>query len=211
MKKYQNPEEILKSVRNNLKLIEEFENLTQKKVSEIDTQILLIEPILSLAGYDIYNPFIVKRASRASNVKQFDIEVYQNETIKLVVEIKSFSSNEFNIYDVLNNPMQEKGVYKHTNDKIKIGTIKKYNENGKLIWRHCLADGVGQLKAYLNNYGFANNKPIPILTNGRTWVIFSENFYDFKNQKFNPSLEVLTIKNLEENDFYDAIIPKIKK
>lgn len=59
-----------------IKKIEKYEDEHGKKISEADTQSLLVEPVLELAGYCVLDPNVVKRASRAGKGSQeFDSEV----------------------------------------------------------------------------------------------------------------------------------------
>ena len=173
-----------------VKLIEEFKR-SDSSLSEIDTQFLLVEPVLWLAGYDIYNPYIVRRASRSPHSK-FDIEVYKNGKLFLVIEVKSFSSSEFNI-------------------------DKQDSEIGKLI-KKCVSytnrpgDGVGQLRLYcLNDSRCKNdNDIIPILTNGKEWVLFDIQL--FRNNPESPinSKMIIGRAKVTDEDFYEKIIKKIK-
>ena len=68
---------------------------------EIDTQVLLVEPVLQLAGWDIGDPKVVKRAGRSPLKHEFDIETYLNpdaeKVLRLAIECKSLRSVEFNI------------------------------------------------------------------------------------------------------------------
>lgn len=148
----------MRRIRCVLKQAEEYET-REKKLSEIDTQVLLVEPILCIAGYDIYNPRIVKRASRNPQSKEFDIEVYKRNKLFLAIEVKALSSNEFNI-----------------NSQNNIGALKKKN----CKWTNNEGDGVGQIRAYCLNLGYRkiNTAPIPILTNGLEWAIFHNHFLD---------------------------------
>lgn len=73
-------------------------NENENKISEIDTQVILVEEVLKVAGYDTLDINQVRRADRSATGKHFDIEVYgDNGTLLLAIEVKSLGSNEFNI------------------------------------------------------------------------------------------------------------------
>ena len=176
-----------------VKLIEEYEE-NGKRLSEIDTQILLVEPVLCHAGYDIFNPYIVKRASRSPQSQEFDIEVYKNGNLFLAIEVKSFNSSEFNI--------------RKFNAGNRIGALSKQNQQ----YENSKEDGVGQLRAYCLNWN--NNKisvnVIPILTNGKEWVLF--NMRLFRKKPTCPINREMIRDQAEVTDenFYEKIIKKIK-
>jgi len=185
--------EIMGKIRRVLKVAEQYENKNnRRKLSEIDTQSLLVEPILCLAGYDIYNPCIVKRASRGANTKEFDIEIYRNGNLYLAIEVKSLSSKEFNIDKIINSG---------------IGALKKedkyINNNG---------DGVGQLRAYcLNWQNKINKNTIPVLTNGREWVLFNSSFINTNgaHQKISRCM-ILGQAKVTDKNFDEYILKRIK-
>ncbi|MEM4406595.1 MAG: hypothetical protein QXS68_06070 [Candidatus Methanomethylicaceae archaeon] len=159
-----------------------------RKLSEIDTQVLLVEPILYLAGYDIYDPYIVKRASRSRKSQEFDIEVYKGHILLLAIEVKALSSNEFNINS-------DRGV----------GALKE--EEGK--WKNYGGDGVGQLRAYCLN---RRNKVLccttPILTNGQRWALFtSRKFLDKESAKdrIDPQKEAKVYDITNPKDFCELL------
>ena len=134
-------------------------------LSEIDTQVLFIEPVLELAGWNIKDPTQVKRASRSTIKQEFDIEIYSSNEppskLHAALECKSISSHEFNI-DKINN---RNGIGQLTQ--------KQKKNNQSLYWANKSGDGTGQLRAYCINYShFNEDSDIPILTNGFDWVIF---------------------------------------
>ena len=109
-----------------------------EKMSETDTQVLLIEPILGCAGWDSADPQVMRRANRDNrNRPRFDIEVYENdsgyEVLRVAVECKSLTSAEFNVGKLL--------------DGEPCGGLRI--EDGR--WRNDPGDGVGQLRAYCAN------------------------------------------------------------
>ncbi len=120
-------------------------------ISEVDTQAILVEPILSFAGFDVNNVFEVKRSK--SGKQNFDLKVYKGGNLLIGIEVKRVGSDEFNI-------CKEGGVV----DK----GIGKLNENGKENGK----DGVGQLRRYTRD---SESKPrVAILTNGVKWGVFKD-------------------------------------
>jgi len=189
-KKHRKRKEVIRNIKCIYKRCEKYEK-NNGQLSEIDTQILLIEPILCLAGYDIYNPYVVKRASRSKQSQEFDIEVYKNGKLFLAIEVKRISSSEFNI------------------DKINKGIGKLSRSNNR--WINNNGDGTGQLRAYCLNW---NNKlnpcTIPILTNGKEWVLFNlSSFTQNPQQTINNNM-ILDKANITDSNFYNKIIQKIK-
>lgn len=86
----------MRKIRSNLCKARLYER-SGREISEIDTQVILVEPVLSLARYHTNNLFSVKRSSRSSKGGEFDIEVYKNDKLKIAVEVKRLSSDEYNI------------------------------------------------------------------------------------------------------------------
>ena len=67
-------------------LIKKFEDYEKdgKKISEADTQTVLVESVIDLVGYCVIDPNVVKRASRAGKGSQeFDLEVYKDNRLFL--------------------------------------------------------------------------------------------------------------------------------
>ena len=160
-------------------------------LSENDTQALLVEPVLCLAGYNIYNPSIIKRASRASSRQEFDVEVYKNGKLFIAIEVKSLSSKEFNISKINNG----------------IGALSQ--QQGQ--WTNEPGDGVGQLRAYCVNWSSKiNNGTIPVITNGKEWVLFNLSaFVNNLNQNISSSM-ILGQAEITDDNFFETIIKKIK-
>ena len=204
-----------------------------RKISEIDTQVILVEPMLSLAGHHTNNPSSVKRSSRSSKGGEFDIEVYRNAKLKIAVEVKSLSSNEYNINNSNVGELFEFcAEYKDTGKGKKTIELKwpdtgsasicKYHadcknysgnnqcKNAKKKIGNYPSDGVGQLRAYCLNFtNFIKNMTMAVLTNGEEWVIFSSDFTD------NPFLsiqdkQVMSKAKITDEDFYKSIINKLK-
>lgn len=153
------------------KLIKDIE---EKKLSEIDTQVIFVEPILWVAGYDIFDPNIVKRASRDPKSKSpFDISVFKGENIFLPIEVKKVSESLLKIEN--NGKKTLKKEYPIKSWKYKkgalvtkeCGTIKNfkpeeiqgktgdliiYEEGNEHYFDNFHEDGVGQLLSYTFNY-----------------------------------------------------------
>ena len=75
----------IKALCSKLKLIDD----EKRTISEIDTQIFLIEPVLQLSGWDLYDPQKVKRTSRSYKKQEFDIELYKVDYLRVAIECKA--------------------------------------------------------------------------------------------------------------------------
>lgn len=186
--------EFMQQIINRLKEANKFDDTIDKKrnkLSETDTQVLLVEPVLSLAGYNIMNPYIIKRASRSRSANEFDIEVSVNGSLKIAIEVKSLSSKEYNV----NNRMAGR-LFRCRN-----ASNKYSNRNG---------DGVGQLRAYCLNFPhFKKNKTVAVLTNGEEWTIFNNDFTD--NPCFSiQSNQMVKAKISDEGKFEKIILKRLK-
>jgi len=161
------------------------------KLSEGDTSAILVEPILCLAGYNIYSPFSVKRASSSPTARAFDIEAYKDDHLFLAIEVKALSSDEFNIGKL------EEGI----------GKLRKGKEKGH--WCNCSGDGVGQLRAYCLNWKNKLADAIPILTNGERWVLFD--LQKFRQRPEDPIKGDAIVANcsIEDNEFGEEVISKM--
>jgi len=251
LKKARKTKEFMRSIIDNLKKCEAY-NKGSKKLSEIDTQVLLVDPILCLAGYDISNPKVVKRADRGSKKEQFDVEVYSsNEDLMIAIEVKALKSNEFNISDQFQ--IQDRAGnsgnlaiccknFEKSGEKKKRTQIYNGNAwdcglckstaqcaNDELYFCNYHSDGVGQLRAYCINYlnktlfrkeqltvkiseiKFKPVRFIPILTNGRKWVIFKKNFVRAPFEKIIIQDHAEAYADLEDTDFFQKIIKKLRK
>lgn len=128
------------------------------RLSEIDTQVLLVEPILRLIGWDTMDVNQMRRAgrqTRGSNSQVFDVELYGDMLMpRIVIECKRLRDITFN--------------------------VKMIGEEGKLL---CTAkghkqvksnDGLAQLRRYCVDYErkFDPSITIPVFTDGETWVAF---------------------------------------
>ncbi len=136
-----------------------YDNVKELDLSEVDTQVLFIEPVIELSGWNIKDPTQVKRASRSTKKQEFDIEIYSSKgppsKLHAAFEYKSISSHEFNIDKI--------------NSRNGIGqlTQKQKKRDQSLYWANKSGDGTGQLRAYCVNYShFNEDSDIPILTNG---------------------------------------------
>lgn len=154
-------------ILSNLDYLTNLAKNTKKKldrtISEIDTQIFLVEPIFMLSGFDIYDPGVIKRASRSSKSSEFDISIYEDGKLLFGIEVKSLSSNEMQFKKL------ESVINGGTDSDV--GKLKReYNNKDK--------DGVGQLRRYCISY-LSDNSRIqknifyPILTNGSVWYFFN--------------------------------------
>lgn len=181
-----------------------YDQIKDLSLSEIDTQILLIEPILQIAGWNIFDPLKVKRASRSSSKQEFDIEVYLSKNnpprVKIAIECKSLRSSEFN-FDKIDT-------------KNGIGQlIQKQKKNKSLYWANKSGDGIGQLRAYCANYAhFLQDFSIPVLTNGFEWLIFGG--HNFVNQlEFSSPVskkDIISHGKLAESNFREKIVEHLR-
>lgn len=183
--------EKMRTILSILKKAKKYEN-TGKRLSEIDTQVILVEPILCIAGYDTYDPNIVKRASRNPQSLEFDIEIYKGNKLFLAIEVKALSSHEFNI-----------------NSEDKIGAL--FKDNCK--WKNKNGDGVGQLRAYcLNRHNKIEFTTKPILTNGLEWAIF---YNDFLNEhKAEVPIDIkkdAKVYNVTDINIFFDLLKELKK
>jgi hypothetical protein len=152
-------------------------NKSSYELSEIDTQVIFIEPILYFIGYDIFNPSIIQRAKR-NDTDYFDIKIQnasesQDKNTIIGIEVKSLTSPEYNVDKLASNKII--GILKEETGK------NINNENG---------DGVGQLRRYCANFFQKDNNItiIPILTNGYEWTIFEASFYNNEKKHDEPVL-----------------------
>ncbi len=180
-----------------LKRVENYEQHPERKLSEVDTQVLFVEPVLKAAGWDISDPYQVKRADRSKKI-QFDVECYstdekKNTQLYLAIEVKAYSSQEFNIDDICDNN-KEVGKLVPCN-----GVLK--NKEG---------DGVGQLRWYCLNYpDFGQAKPI--LTNGQRWAVFKKNFLKKEKAGEKVSCSDVQVYDAAEQDQLKRLVEAIKR
>lgn len=170
------------------------------RLSEIDTQVLFVEPILERAGWDIKNPLAIRRANRDNQSSHFDIEAYLDfggqSILRLAIECKSIHNSEYNIDRLLTGG--------------NIGALISSN-NG---WKNRDKDGVGQIRKYCLSYmQFEKNRTIPIITNGFSWTIFrTENFLN-SERLGNPieDNDILTIADISNPLDFNRILKYIQK
>jgi len=183
-----------------------WQELKALNLSEIDTQVLLVEPILTIAGWDLLNYSQVKRASRSSKGQEFDIGLYSPTSSPYVffaIECKALQNAWFNI-DRFTIKRKEIGQLKN------IGKKSAYWVHN---WGAC--DGVGQLRAYCANYdnSFSRELSTAILTNGYDWVIFDTKTFVPEPGSLTAPITMSAIKaraNLEDIRFAEDIIDKLK-
>ena len=169
----------IKSIRRNIDIL---------SISEADTQAILVEPILSFAGFDVSNVFEVKRSK--SGKQDFDLKVYKGGNLLIGIEVKGVKSNEFNICKEGEEVSKEVGKLTKKKKKFK-------NKPG---------DGVGQLRRYA-----LKSKPrVAILTNGVKWGVFKdvEAFTENVEESLSPdffesNFECFDIENMK--DFKELI------
>ena len=127
------------------------DKIKRSSISEADTQAILVEPILSFAGFDVSNVFEVKRSE-----SDVDLKVYKGGNLLIGIEVKRVGSDEFNICKEGKEVSEEVGKLTFNEEK------KKYeNEPG---------DGVGQLR----RYALESEPRVAILTNGVKWGVFKD-------------------------------------
>lgn len=128
------------------------------RLSEIDTQVLLVEPILRLIGWDTMDVNQMRRAGRqtsGANVQVFDIELYGDKpTPLIVIECKRLHDETFNAD--------------------KIGMAGMLEREGSSHKQSTEKDGLAQLRRYCVDYErkFDPSITIPVFTDGETWVAF---------------------------------------
>ncbi len=189
----------------NLETIQKrYESIKTTDLSEIDTQILLVEPILQLAGWDLYNPSFIKRASRSKSKPSFDLEAYEyrdeSETVFLAIECKSLNSREFNYRKL----PSKRGVGKLT---------QKQHKDLSIYWANDDKDGIGQLRAYCLRYSqFSEEDSRALLTNGEEWLLFNNEMFLAEGSLENKITDdaIKEHAKLIDDDFEKRIIEQIR-
>lgn len=166
-----------------------------RELSEIDTQILLIEPVLEIAGWDVNNHEQVKRAHRRGRgaKMEFDIEVYSSKDdseAAIAIECKSLESTI--------TLKSRKGVGQLLYD-IKTG-----------LWWQKRIEHVGQLRAYCVNYPQFDESSLAVLTNGFDWVIFDTLTFINKSQLGEPILKIMKHSQLTEANFEETVVATLR-
>ena len=185
-------------------LINRYDQIRTLALSEIDTQILLVEPVLKIAGWDIYNPLVVKRASRSAYKQEFDIEMYASQEnpprVKIAIECKSLGSAEFNAHKL--------------DSRNGVGQLsQKQRKDLSLYWANKSSDGIGQIRGYCVNFAhFSQDFSIPVLTNGFEWLIFSgDDFVSESNLSIRVSRsDIIACSKLTDSNFQECIIDKLR-
>lgn len=169
-------------------------------LSEIDTEVLFVEPILRLAGWNPHNPGEIRRANRGKNNKKFDIEAYRNNAdeyyLKLAIECKSISNKEYNGHNISD-----------TNRGALIFREERWKQTRS-------GDGVGQLRRYCTFYkNFDEHRTVPILTNGISWTVFNNSSFLDSTRLHLPIEErdVLASAEISSHAEFERIIEHIRK
>ena len=172
-----------------------------RTLSEIDTQVLLIEPVLQLAGWDVGDPNCIRRASRDPREEAFDIEAClgapnNDNSLRLAIECKSIYSEEFNFSKVCS--------------RAKVGKLKQATDDR---WVNIQKDGIGQLRAYSLNFRakFSSADSLAILTNGEKWIVFDNTqFLNNPSEKISEKA-IKVYAALSDSDFENKIVEIIRK
>ncbi|MGD0885235.1 MAG: hypothetical protein ABSA46_10275 [Thermodesulfovibrionales bacterium] len=256
-KKTRKNKELMRRIINNLRKSDAYNKDSKKNVSEIDTQALLVEPVLCLAGYDITNPRVVKRADRGSTKAQFDIDVYDSHgNLKIAIEVKSvknsIKNDEFNINEKFEITDRNGGSgnlglccknFEDSEGKKDRRRTIIYNgvtwecdsckltvpcNEDALVFCNYSGDGVGQLRSYCIKHLYrtpfrkdhldekvseVNSNTaqfIPLLTNGRRWVIFKKDFIHDPFNKITVQDHAVAYADLTAKDFFQTIIKKLR-
>lgn len=166
-------------------------------LSEIDTQVLFVEPVLELAGWNIRDVSQIQRANRSARNQHFDIEGRidsSSQYVRLALECKALRSPEYNI--------------KKIDTRKGIGGLHQSTTSGLLGWKCKQKDGVGQLRSYCVKFSQYNSfVSIPVLTNGVDWVIFNNRFSN--NNRLEHRLtedDIASRASINDSDFQQKII-----
>ncbi|MBI4351839.1 MAG: hypothetical protein HY550_10390 [Elusimicrobia bacterium] len=170
-----------------------------RHLSEIDTQVLLVEPILKISGWDLLNYDQIHRASRNPRAQEFDIEIYSSSNLPrhltFAIECKALKSAWFNINKLSTG----------------IGQLKKEGKDSTWVHNYNRCDGVGQLRAYCANWPmhFSKEHSTAIFTDGYDWVIFDNRTFVLDAGLLNDHISEKAVKthaNLMESEFTEKII-----
>lgn len=171
-------------------------------LSEIDTQVLLIEPVLELAGWNVRDVSQTRRASRSARKQRFDIEVgvdAHTNLVNLALECKAVFSPEYNIAKM--NTLNGIG-----------GLVRKVKGDG-VVWECKRKDGAGQLRAYCAKFPqYTSGQSVPVLTNGEEWVIFNTARFTDESRLAERLTEsdIVGHARLDNPDFQQAIIDHLR-
>jgi len=180
----------LDGLRNRYRRCKEIRGL-----SEVDTQVLLVEPVLALAGWEPASPDQVRRASRDHRKMEFDVAAFGGERLRLALECKRLGSPEYNVsIEVLTR-----------GDRI--GRLRPdvfAKERGDEKW----GDGAAQLRSYCCRFTqYESGFTIPILTDGFRWAVFrSERFVEAERRQHPLELaDALVVTDMEAPDFPEIL------
>ena len=158
-------------------LIERVNQATRiRSFYEQDTVERIVVPVIKLAGWDVdsIDPFYLRRKDTATrgHRRRFDLELHipDHDKPKYVFECKSIKSNI---------QLIGKGASKNIDDD---------SDFARQLRNYCL-DG---------NHLFEQNWSVPILTNGREWVVFTSSFTDVARKD----------ENISKENFNDFIVCK---
>jgi len=171
-------------------------------LSEIDTQVLLIEPVLALAGWSVHDVSQTRRANRSARKQSFDIEMRvdaQSTWIDLALECKAVRSPEYNIEKMTTGNG--------------IGGLVQMVKRDRSVWVCKAGDGVGQLRAYCANLPQYNSgRSVPVLTNGVEWVIFNTARFTGERRLTERLMEsdIVGHARLDNPDFQQKIIDHLR-
>jgi hypothetical protein len=171
-----------------------------RRWSEIDTQVLLIEPVLDLAGWNLLDYKQVRRVSRAKNGQEFDIGLYgpDPDHVKIAIECKSLGNHWCRIPQTLAN----------------IGQLTNGGDSTNPRWLHDWkkCDGIGQLRSYCFNYTktFREAYSIPLLTDGWDWIIFKAAIFCKDPESSITDDAKVAHRNLGDSEFESEIIENIR-
>lgn len=158
----------------------------KRSPSEVDTQVLLVEPVLALAGWGVEQISEVRRASHDSG-DPFDIEAWYAGVLRLAVDVKSLKSAEFRVQPGID------------------GAINPWRDK---------RDGTGQLRFYCSRHlDFIIGKTLPVLTNGQEWVLFDKTTFIDRSRRDQPPITVSDItvrRSLGDQDFEQEIVARLR-
>jgi hypothetical protein len=138
-------------------------------VSEDDTRACVIDRIFAkkLLGWSVYDPDVVRRASRAHNRNEFDAEICKGSKLCIVREDKGLDSTEYNGHLL--------------GSSTAVGALTALS-GGKFDNRP--GDGVGQLRRYCLARASSGQLPafdpqhtVPVLTDGVRWSLFRADLF----------------------------------
>ncbi len=153
------------------------------KASEVDAQVLLIEPVLAQLRWPMIDPTRVRRGDRdyqGGARQKFDLELWTDDRLRAVIECKSLETT----------------AYLGSEDEFRAGRFGYSNRariRGRAKWirnKNCYGavgagDGTAQVRVDCLNFRVwheanpdaTNPQPwvgvTPVLTNGEKWIVFN--------------------------------------